>query len=784
MGEPSSAPTRELADRTVPDATYQVVVVGSGYGGSVLAARLAEKGLSVAVLERGREWTPALLPKTLLEASREIRSASSPLGLFDLQKGTDLDVLSGSGLGGTSLINGNVALRAPPEVFESARWPRQLRGENGRRALKDRYAEAERALGAARTPNVLGLSKVQARLRHAERPGLELLIPPLTIDFGRPGGPQEGACTLCGNCITGCSVGAKNAVTKNYLRFAKATKRVEIVTQTEVQFVLPLPGGGWEVHALSRAEGGGEATPAVVRASVVVLAAGSLGSTAILLRSRARGLALGPRIGHHFGGNADRAGYGYNCDVRIGAVGRKHDEVDSPAVGPTIASMTMHVDSRGRSFLIQEGAVPRALLAPTRWLLPAAAVARGEDTDGGWRDEAQEALRVLRDQVAVGDGGALAHTMLMLAMGDDDADGRVILDHEEAPRVVWGALAGKPVFEAMEREMRAIVADLGGTWVPNPNPWRAFGGPPMTVHPLGGAPMGDDVDSGAVDHLGRVFAPDGTAHPWLFVADGAIVPCSLRANPLLTITALAERIAREAGFENAPPAPPKAPPRPAPVPPVGLSFTETMAGWIDTSLTRLVTQEDFLEADRQRRGRNAGTIATLSKLSFRLTVVVDDIDRFIAEAAHEAGGEGYVDGIWGKRQLIERGRFNLLVDAAEPATKLTRYSLAFRTEDGAELTLEGVKRIHDDPGDDSFADATTLYVTLREGWAPQGPILGQGVMRIEGAALLSQLASFRAHRAPTLEASVQALGRFGAFFFGNLWEPFIRPHMSRTPPQE
>lgn len=741
-----------LATASSPRAAYQVVVVGSGYGGAILAARLAEKNVGVAIFERGREWAPSALPSSLGDAAGQVRSASNPLGLFDYRKGDDVDVLSGSGLGGSSLINANVALRAPVEVFESDRWPTALRGAAGRSLLDPYYDVAEQTLGVTSTPDALALGKVRAREQAAQKRGLKLLLPKLTIDF-------NGGCVRCGECIVGCRTGAKNTLTQNYLKVARQ-HGAEIVTQTEVRFVVRHPQGGWEVHALAHPAGGGPPIEHVVRASAVVIAAGSLGSTGILLRSRDRGLGVGRRLGHHFGGNADRAGYGYNTDTFIGAIGRGTDGEGQP-VGPTIASMTVHFDEKGRSFLIQDGAVPSQMVLPTRLLLSAAAVIRGEDTDGGIADEAREAARMLRDAVGVGDKGALAHTLLMLAMGDDDADGRVILDEKELPRVVWGGLADKPIFRTMDREMRALVADLGGTWVSNPNPWRGFGGPPMTVHPLGGVPMGDDVDRGVVDHLGRVFSPEGALHDGLFVTDGSIVPSSLRVNPLLTIAALAERIAGQLDAKSFAPVATPTPPQQVPAPPIGIGFTEVMTGWIERHPATLATQKE--------------------PIAFRLTITASDLDKFLADPDHEATAEGHIDSPWGSKRLVEAATFNLLVDGEAPDTKKTLYALDFEAEDGTRLRLEGEKRIHDDPGYDSFGDATTLFITIRRGWAPNGPAEAQGVMKIGGADLLRQITTFRAHRAPTWEEGARALGRFGAFFFGNLWEPFLSSRLTSPP---
>ncbi len=155
------------------------------------------------------------------------------------------------------------------------------------------------------------------------------------------------------------------------------------------------------------------------------------------------------------------------------------------------------------------------------------------------------------------------------------------------------------------------------------------------------------------------------------------------------------------------------------------------------------------------------------------TITIGDLERFLADPHHEAGAEGYVDGPWGARRLVEAATFNLMVDSEHAHSKKTLYALHFTDASGARFRLEGEKSMFDDPGYDSYGDATTLFVTVRRGWDPTGAIEAQGVMRIGGADLLRQVASFRAHHAPSWEAGMTALGRFGAFFFGNLWEPFL-----------
>ena len=281
-----------------------------------------------------------------------------------------------------------------------------------------------------------------------------------------------------------------------------------------------------------------------VTASAVVLGAGALGSTEILLRSAARGLDISPQVGRHFSGNGDGLAIGYNCENG----GRALDSVGfgrwrkKPPVGPAIMGL---VDLRGGRTSLTEQIIIEA--AALRWVAQIGAGAVGVEAKAGVGAWLAERWRELLDLLGLHPlDGALNHSQVYLVMGHDGSSGELVLDPMEHIRVQWPGLKDETVFRQADRATHALTTALRGMHVPNPL-WKAqLFGNLMTVHPLGGCVMGDDADKGGVNEFGQVYARDGRVHEKLFVADGAIVPMSLGVNPLLTITLLAERVADKA----------------------------------------------------------------------------------------------------------------------------------------------------------------------------------------------------------------------------------------------
>ncbi|WP_423458286.1 alkaline phosphatase D family protein [Ottowia sp. VDI28] len=381
------------------------------------------------------------------------------------------------------------------------------------------------------------------------------------------GDPAEGQCAACGECVAGCNFNAKLTLTHSYLaRARKAGAR--LYTGAAVLWLEKLPEGVWQVAYVPSCaerdyERGMDAPIRYVRAKRVVLAAGTFGSTEILLRSQERAgsrLRFSRHLGQRLSTNGDNLAAIHLQPEEVNGVGVGAAGVarDGQAVGPTITGCIQvgseHVEQR---FLIQDAAVPRALAGIYHELLT---------SFGAWAQLARfqplppsrlaRASRPLYDGISL-HPRSLSHTQLLLLVGHDRSGGRMRFDPKAGLSITYdtqelaqvgshqmdvlsrgvaqrgGRLLENPLLHPMPRELRAA---------PGPHD-RALSG--VTVHPLGGCCMGDNVNTGVVDHMGRVFDPGAHdpkgVHEGLCVLDGSIVPGSLGANPLWTITALAER---------------------------------------------------------------------------------------------------------------------------------------------------------------------------------------------------------------------------------------------------
>jgi len=520
---------------------YDVAVVGSGYGAAITAARLAEKmrpGTKLCILERGREWIPGTFPDVLGDVmdetrlkifGRNQREINNPTGLFNVLQGEEISVLSGSGIGGTSLINASVAIRPDREVFLQTQWPMALRDLDSLNLYFDR-AEWElhaRVDSCDWTHKMRSQRLAAEKLRdqgcHYEAAAISVMRsyqgPNLPI-MNRQGIIQRD-CTDCGDCMTGCNVGAKNSLAMNYLPLARRAG-AEMFAQVEIRQIEKC-NGFYRLHFLYHqrdAHGKHQSIPGCITSRLVVLGAGSLGSSEILMRSQNDRFAFSKQLGCNWTGNGDALGFvgKSEYDTNIGGVSAYPEQ--ACRIGPTIQT-NLTYPCRPHLFdrvLIQEGAAPRSYANSLGILM--------QDMD-------------------------LDNTLALLGMGHDRQEGKIVLEDNGNGVVTWPGLLDSPYRRHIREEFAKVAHAHGGKY----KYLKIFGDRMVSVHPLGGCAMSDDPRSGVLNHKGQVYdcacggdidpqTGELRVHEGLYVSDGAIFPTAIACNPYLTISAMAERNAQ------------------------------------------------------------------------------------------------------------------------------------------------------------------------------------------------------------------------------------------------
>lgn len=539
FGGQVSAPAERLLapiPRHVP-WQFDVLIIGSGYGASVSAARLSSAlrpGARLGVLERGREWIPGTFPDRLKDVTASSRlellgpkkgEIHDPTGLFDVRQFEEITILAGSGLGGSSLINANVAYRPDREVFQQPMWPALLRD----RVYLDAYYELAIAELGVRVEPLDYSSKMLAQRIAAERlayRGARFDPAAITVTRSMQGNAlpvinrqsiRQRNCIDCGDCLSGCNVGAKNTLAMNYIPMARRAG-AEFFTQTEVHRIEKLDVGYrvYFTYSYRNDDGSFSRCPGSTTTRILILGAGSLGSTELLLRSQSECMQLSQRLGFGWTGNGDALGFITQSQCPTGGAGQSAYAPPCPPVGPTIQSNVTYPQRplAGR-VLIQEGAAARAYANAIGTLM---------------LDPTME------------------NTQILLGMGHDGANGRITLNEKGFGQVSWPELLNSDYRKLIRFEFEQIAVALGGKY----RYLRIFGDKMISVHPLGGCGMSDDPLHGVVNHKGQVYDGRGggdldyltrapRVHSGLYVVDGAILPTSIACNPLLTITALAER---------------------------------------------------------------------------------------------------------------------------------------------------------------------------------------------------------------------------------------------------
>jgi cholesterol oxidase len=496
---------------------YDVVVVGSGFGGSVSALRLAEKGYRVGVLEAGRRFTPQTLPKT----SWDLRNFlwAPWLGMRGIQRITllkDIVVLSAAGVGGGSLVYANTLYQPPAAFFDDPRWAGIT---DWARELEGHYAQASRMLGVTVQPSVTPSDRVIQEVAQDMGVGGTFRRTPVGVFFGEPGrtvpdpyfggaGPDRTGCIECGNCMIGCRFGAKNRLDLNYLHLAERAGAV-IHPETTVTAIRPA-GDGWRVEARGQ----------VFEAGQVVLAAGALGTQRLLHAMRDTGVlpAISARLG---------ALTRTNSEALLGAKA-KRVPAEPFSRGVAITS-SFHPDADTHIEPVRYGPGSNAMGLLSTLLV-----------DGGGRmpRPVRFLARALRNpaQLARSLSNRRWSERTIIALVMQSLDNSLTVRRTRRGRLTTGPGHGPanptwiPVgHDAVRRIAEKIDGDPGGSL------GDVFD-IPMTAHILGGATIGASAETGVVDAYHRVFG-----YPGLHVVDGSAVPANLGVNPSLTITALAER---------------------------------------------------------------------------------------------------------------------------------------------------------------------------------------------------------------------------------------------------
>ena len=529
---------------------YEIVVIGSGYGGGIAASRLSRAGRQVCLLEKGKEIQPGDYPNNMIDllnevqTDLEIKHVGKNNSLFDFRQNKHINVIAGCGLGGTSLINAGICMRPEPSIFNNSAWPEPLK--NG--STLEKYFElAESMLKPAVYPeSELKPQKLIEFKKATQNMAGEFTLAPVLVNYNvllnnkNHIGVEQHPCIHCGDCITGCNYSAKNTVLMNYLPDAKK-HGAEIYTEITVRSILKAESQ-WLINITDSHDK--ELLLKQITADIVVLSAGTLGSNEILLRSRENGLPLSTKIGKRFSGNGDMVSFAYNSDFTINGVGvGKNTTQRLSPVGATSSSI---FDSRRtkntKPIVLIDAAIPGAFSSILPASLHVLSKLFGRDTDRGFRDKLRETWRVIVSKIRGAYHGAVNHTLFLLAVSEDDAQGEMYLKDDRL-RISWPGVGEQAPIKAASECMAHVALNMGATFIPNPIWNELTNHDLLTGHPLGGCTMADTSVQGVVNHKSQVFtgADWDSIHLGLYIMDGSIVASSLGINPLLTISALAER---------------------------------------------------------------------------------------------------------------------------------------------------------------------------------------------------------------------------------------------------
>ncbi len=508
---------------------FDVVIVGSGFGGSVSAMRLTEKGYRVAVLEAGKRWKTEDFPKTNWNSWKSLWFPK--LGMRGIQRISllpDVMVMSGAGVGGGSLVYANTLYEPLDPFYTDDQWGdiTDWKGE-----LRPHYATARHMLGVTENPLDTPADAVMRRV--ADKLGVGDTYHPTDVGvfFGEPGvevedpyfggeGPRRSGCIACGNCMVGCRFNAKNTLDKNYLYFAEQggasvfpSQQVVDINRSESRWLVTARNpGAW----FSRNE-------ATYVADHVIFSAGALGSTRLLLELSERGRL--PRLSQRIGYKART-----NSEAIVGAVAKNRVVDYSEGIAIT-SSIHPAEDTHVEPVRYGPGSNALGLLATLI-------------TDGGEGTPRQLRFlkNILKHPISFIRSLSVWHWsergIILLVMQTRDNSIRLLRKKgwfRTRLTTTQGEGESNPSYIPIANETARVTADeINGVGFSSIN--EVLFDTPTTAHILGGAPVGATEDTGVIDAYHRVFGHEG-----LHVIDGAAIGANLGVNPALTITAMAER---------------------------------------------------------------------------------------------------------------------------------------------------------------------------------------------------------------------------------------------------
>jgi len=513
---------------------FDYVVVGSGFGGSVAACRLAEKGYSVAVVEMGKRWTEKDFPKTTWNLRKWFwRPGLKLFGFYNMRPFRHVTILCGNAVGGGSITYANTMLVPPEIVWHEGSWKGLAEWE---REMPQHYATAQRMLGVTQNKIIAEADLMLKRMAEDQGIGDTFYKTDVAVYFGdEPGkphpdpyfngeGPERSSCIGCGGCMVGCRFNAKNTLDKNYLYFAEK-RGAKIIPETRVTDVKPLgaaDGSGGYTISTERSTAWFAKNRKTLTARHVVLAASALGTMDLLMRLKKRGSlpALSDKLGHDVRTNSESL-------IGVRFPGKQHDMSKGIAIGSGIyLDRFTHIEATRYN----RGSDVLGLLATM--------LVNGKGITRIFKWIGNAFLHPIKFIRAGWPFGFARQTLIFLVMQTIDATLRMRLRRpwwwpfqtllsSEGQRIPTNIPAANAFAEK-------AAAKFGGIAITSTS--EILFDMPMTAHCIGGCVMGADPSQGVIDTQHRVFGYQN-----LYVVDGAAVGANLGVNPSLTITALAER---------------------------------------------------------------------------------------------------------------------------------------------------------------------------------------------------------------------------------------------------